>query len=106
MYSDKQLENLASDEFYQEYVMDGIKRGRKIEPTLQCFCLKQAELDETREDTFESEKLKLAQVKAKLKHELDNEDPTEKVMHDSMQYMTTDGHYVPTCSQYGNDISI
>jgi hypothetical protein len=34
MYSDKQLENLASDEFYQEYVMDGIKRGRKIEPTL------------------------------------------------------------------------
>ena len=69
MYSDKQLENLASDEFYQQYVKDGLKKGRKIEPTLQCFCLKQAELDDSREDTKESEKVKLASVKAKLSHE-------------------------------------
>lgn len=84
MYSEKQLENLASDEFYWEYVKDGLKNGRKIEPTLQCFCLKQAELDETRHDTIGSEQEKLKNTKAILVKTVNNEELKEKVSHEEM----------------------
>ena len=50
------LEHMASDEFSYYYEKDGFKYDRKIQPTLQCFCLKQAELDDERDDTNMSER--------------------------------------------------
>jgi hypothetical protein len=89
MYTDNQLENLASDEFYWEYVKDGIKNGRKIEPTLHCFCLKQSELDETRLDTIGSEREKLKIPKVRIERKVDDEELKDKVTHDEMQFLTS-----------------
>ena len=38
MYSNEDLELMASDEYFY-YYKDGYKFNRKIQPTLQCFCL-------------------------------------------------------------------
>ena len=55
---------MAADEFYYFYNEDKDEEGRKIEPTLECFCKYQAELDEDRLDTVISERIKTAKNKA------------------------------------------
>lgn len=58
MYSKKELEQLAADEYYNYYSDQSDKH--MIEPTLLCFCEYQAELDDDRPYTTnisENEKL-------------------------------------------------
>ena len=38
MYKINELEHMAADEFYYFYNEDKGEEGRKIEPTLECFC--------------------------------------------------------------------
>lgn len=38
--------------------------------------------------------------------EVDSQDLKNKLTHDEMHFLTSQGNYVPTCSQYGNDLRL
>lgn len=58
MYTMNDLEHTAADEF--QYFYNKEAEDRKIQPTLECFCKYQADLDGGRGDTNLSEQLKIA----------------------------------------------